>query len=119
MQDMLIEICNPKFFLPETLQASYPSHLHIDILKRAQASNEIKCYIFLIIKLLSQRRGNGTRMIMTIFSVLKAKGSCGVHLEMAASNARALRFYFKLGFTKLDFSDKELTDDVLILVKAI
>ncbi len=31
-----MDIHNPKFFLPESLQAQFPSHLHIDIRKRAQ-----------------------------------------------------------------------------------
>ena len=63
-----------------------------------------------------QGQGNGPRMIKTILSILKAKGSHGVHLEMAASNCRALKFYFKLGFTVLEHADEcSLQDDVLIL----
>ena len=66
---------------------------------------------------LLQGQGNGPRMIKTILSILKAKGSCGVHLEMSASNTRALKFYYKLGFTVLEFSDK--SEDVLILGRAL
>ena len=38
---MLVEIHNPKLFLPESLKRLYPSHLHIDIMKRGQVSAEI------------------------------------------------------------------------------
>ena len=33
---MLAEIHSPKLFLPESLYTTHPSHLHIDIMKRAQ-----------------------------------------------------------------------------------
>ena len=48
-------------------------------------------------------------------------GSHGVHLEMAADNIRALKFYHKLGFKVLDFEVDMATgeglppDKVLIL----
>lgn len=48
-------------------------------------------------------------------------GSHGVHLEMAANNLRALKFYHKLGFKVLDFEVDMATgeglppDEVLIL----
>ena len=38
---MLREIHNPRLFLPKSLQASFPSHLHIDIRKRAQVTEMI------------------------------------------------------------------------------
>ena len=37
---MVVEINNPKLFLPDSLQQKYPSHLHIDIMKRAQVCYE-------------------------------------------------------------------------------
>lgn len=58
-------------------------------------------------------------MIKTILSVLKAKGSHGVHLEMAASNTRALKFYVKLGFSVLDLYNEISPDEVLILGRAL
>ena len=36
---MLAEIHSPKLFLPESLYTTHPSHLHIDIMKRAQVKN--------------------------------------------------------------------------------
>ena len=58
-------------------------------------------------------------MVKMVLSVLKAKGTHGVHLEMAASNTRALKFYFKLGFTILNFSDENVEKDVLILGRVL
>lgn len=67
----------------------------------------------------TQGQGNGPRMIKTILSVLKAKGSHGVHLEMSALNTRALKFYVKLGFSVLDLYDEISPDEVLILGRAL
>ena len=58
-------------------------------------------------------------MIKTIISILKAKGSHGVHLEMNAHNKRALKFYLKLGFEVLDYSNESLNGDVLILGRVL
>ena len=33
-------------------------------------------------------------------------GSHGVHLEMSASNNRAMKFYLRLGFVVLEFDDE-------------
>ena len=40
-------------------------------------------------------------MVRVFLAELVAKGSPGVHLGMGATNARAERFYKKLGFTEL------------------
>jgi len=74
---------NPVFFFPDLLQNTYPSHMHIDLLPRAQGC------------------GNGTAMITKLLFALMGAGSPGVHLEMASNNARALRFYKKIGFKEL------------------
>ena len=76
------ELHFPQIYLPETFRG-YPSHLHIDLLPRAQG------------------KGQGRPMIETLMDALRARGSIGVHLGMAASNSRAERFYRKLGFTDL------------------
>ncbi|CAF5214055.1 unnamed protein product, partial [Rotaria magnacalcarata] len=62
----------------------YPSHLHIDLLPKAQG------------------QGYGTKMIHHIVDELKRLGSKGVHLQMSANNVRAFRFYTKVGFTVLE-----------------
>jgi ribosomal protein S18 acetylase RimI-like enzyme len=59
---------------------SYPSHLHIDLLPRAQG------------------QGNGTQMMNTLLGVLTKKGSPAVRLGTNPKNERAFIFYKKIGF---------------------
>ena len=73
---------HPELFLPEPY-AEYPSHLHIDLLPRAQG------------------RGQGRAMMAELLARLSARGSPGVHLAMARDNHRAAAFYAKLGFREL------------------
>lgn len=76
---------------PKTIVDDYPSHLHIDLLEKAQG------------------RGIGKSMMVLMLETLRAKGSPGVHLGMGAQNSRAFTFYSKLGFTLLDKNDDEWT----------
>lgn len=69
----------------------YPSHLHIDLLEKAQG------------------RGIGRAMMLLLLETLREQGSKGVHLGMGAQNNRAYIFYTKLGFTLLDQNDNEWT----------
>jgi ribosomal protein S18 acetylase RimI-like enzyme len=73
---------HPEIFWPEPY-AEYPSHLHIDLLPRAQG------------------RGVGREMMRVLLAALVERVSTGTHLAMALSNARAERFYKKLGFHEL------------------
>jgi GNAT superfamily N-acetyltransferase len=73
---------HPDYFCPEPY-AAYPSHLHIDLLKRAQG------------------RGYGRRMIDRLLDTLRRRGSPGVHLGLSALNSRAFGFYAKAGFREL------------------
>jgi ribosomal protein S18 acetylase RimI-like enzyme len=73
---------HPRLHFPEELEP-YPSHLHIDLLPRAQG------------------RGFGRRLMERLLEALAAKGSPGVHLGVASSNTRAQRFYRKVGFVEL------------------
>ena len=68
---------------PDELVASYPSHLHIDLLPSVQG------------------QGWGRRLMETLFDALRAGGSRGVHLGVAEENRRAIAFYEHLGMTKL------------------
>ncbi|MEM7737568.1 MAG: GNAT family N-acetyltransferase [Deinococcota bacterium] len=77
------QIHHPKETLPKPLHA-YPSHLHIDLLPRAQ------------------RQGNGSKMMAVLLAELNAQGSQAVHLGMDPDNERALRFYTKLGFARIE-----------------
>lgn len=72
----------PDYFCPEPYDA-YPSHLHIDLLPRAQG------------------RGYGRRMLEQLFDLLRAGGSPGVHLGVRPLNTRAYGFYERLGFREL------------------
>ncbi len=67
----------------DDLLGEYPSHLHIDLLPRAQGS------------------GNGRALMETFTEALKAKGSPAVHLGTSPQNVRAKRFYLKMGFHEL------------------
>ncbi len=81
-QKVYHEFYHPDIFLPARYE-SYPSHLHIDLLPRAQG------------------RGLGREMMIVLLRELEAQGSPGVHLGMGATNARAERFYKNLGFHEL------------------
>jgi len=72
----------PDYFCPEPY-VDYPSHLHIDLLPRAQA------------------RGFGRRMLEEVMRRLRERGSPGAHLGVSAVNAAAFEFYKHLGFTDL------------------
>lgn len=69
--------------LPEDLLGAYPSHLHIDLLPRAQG------------------QGQGKRLLRTLFGALRGAGSPGVHLGVGGKNARAQAFYEHVGFQLL------------------
>jgi ribosomal protein S18 acetylase RimI-like enzyme len=73
---------HPDYFCPEPYDW-YPSHLHIDLLPRAQG------------------RGYGRRMIEQIMDRLRFRGSPGVHLGVSTLNTRAFDFYLHLGFRDL------------------
>jgi ribosomal protein S18 acetylase RimI-like enzyme len=79
----LIKELNKQGFSDESLIAKYPSHLHIDIVESHQGA------------------GYGKFMIALLLAELKAAGSAGVHLHMAASNDRARVFYKKFGFVEV------------------
>ena len=83
-------IQNPPLRSKEVI-SEYPSHLHIDLLEKAQG------------------RGIGKAMMLLVLETLREQGSKGVHLGMGAQNARAFTFYTKLGFALLDKNDDEWT----------
>ncbi|HEY7118782.1 MAG TPA: GNAT family N-acetyltransferase [Tepidisphaeraceae bacterium] len=73
---------HPDYFCPEPYEA-YPSHLHIDLLPRAQG------------------RGYGRRMMERNLETLRRRGSPGAHLGLSTLNTRAYGFYQRLGFKEL------------------
>ncbi len=73
---------HPDYYCPEPY-ASYPSHLHIDLLERAQG------------------RGLGRRMLEQVMALLAGRGSPGAHLGVSLMNGPAPGFYRRLGFEEL------------------
>lgn len=73
---------HPDYFCPEPYD-EYPSHLHIDLLPRAQ------------------RRGYGRQLLERNMSMLRRRGAPGVHLGVSPLNLRAIHFYEHLGFREL------------------
>lgn len=72
----------PDYFTPEPYD-EYPSHMHIDLLPRAQS------------------RGYGRQMMEQLMAKLRERGSPGAHLGVSAINFSAQAFYKKLGFHEL------------------
>jgi len=72
---------HPDYFTPEPY-AAYPSHLHIDLLPRAQG------------------RGYGRRMLEQVMDELRKRGSPGAHLGVSTANMHAFGFYQRLGFRR-------------------
>ena len=66
---------------PEAIVQDYPSHLHVDILPRQQG------------------KGNGRKLLETLFDALAASGSPGVHLFVGARNEPAIAFYRRMEMT--------------------
>ena len=73
---------HPDYFCPEPYDR-YPSHLHIDLLPRAQG------------------RGHGRGMMEQVMAALRTRGSPGAHLGVSLRNTRAQAFYSHLGFREL------------------
>ena len=72
----------PDYVCPEPYEA-YPSHMHIDLLKRARG------------------QGVGRRMMEQGMDELRQRGSPGAHLGVSVLNTPALGFYQRLGFHEL------------------
>jgi GNAT superfamily N-acetyltransferase len=73
---------HPDYTCPEPY-AAYPSHMHIDLLERAQG------------------QGQGRRMMEEVMARLARMGSPGAHLGVSLVNEPAQGFYRKLGFQEL------------------
>jgi len=73
---------HPDYFCPEPYEA-FPTHLHIDLLARAQG------------------QGWGRRMLGSVMDRLRQRGSPGAHLGVSMLNPKAFGFYQRLGFQEL------------------
>ena len=67
--------------------ATFPSHLHINLIPRLQG------------------QGIGGRLIATVISALRHQGSDGLHLHVSQRNQRAAGFYRHVGFVELPADD--------------
>jgi ribosomal protein S18 acetylase RimI-like enzyme len=74
-----------RMILPEL--ASYPAHLHIDLLPE------------------HQRSGHGRELMNAFLNALDARGVPAVHLCMLTSNTPARAFYDRLGFHEIAVPD--------------
>lgn len=88
-QKIYHQIHHPELDFSERF-GSYPSHLHIDLLPRAQG------------------QGQGKKMMQTLLDALRKAKSPGVHLGLYTRNTRAFKFYTSLGFDVLE-SNNEVT----------
>ena len=75
---------------PERLLREFPSHLHIDLVERLRG------------------RGVGRLMIERLLAELRACGSTGVHLDVAATNDNGISFYRHLGFHAIERRDDSI-----------
>ena len=73
---------HPDYFCPEPYE-EFPSHLHIDLLARAQGL------------------GHGRRMLEQVMDGLRRRRSPGAHLGVSTLNPKAFGFYQRLGFREL------------------
>ena len=67
--------------------AEYPAHLHIDLLPPFQGA------------------GHGRALMETFYAAAQRAGAAGVHVTVMAANGRALGFYRRLGFRRLEVAD--------------
>jgi ribosomal protein S18 acetylase RimI-like enzyme len=94
-QELVQYIHNPQP-RPEGLVNEFPSHLHIDLVPRAQG------------------HGYGPVLLQFMLDRLREVGSRGVHLGVALNNLRAQKVYRSLGF-----QDWERNDDELVMAVAL
>ena len=65
----------------------YPAHLHIDLLPPFQGA------------------GHGRALMETFYVAAARAGAAGVHVTVTTANTRALGFYDRLGFRRLEITE--------------
>jgi len=83
LDQLLITMLHHPHLADDDVVASYPSHLHIDLLPEAQGA------------------GWGRRLMEHLQDALRADGSPGVHLGVSTRNERAVAFYAHLVYEEL------------------
>lgn len=79
----LVQLMHHPMIMTGDFLATYPAHLHIDLLPPGQG------------------QGKGRELLQTLFAALAAAGAPGVHLGVDEANVRAIGFYEHLGFHTL------------------
>lgn len=79
----MIRILHNGYHANLELQQHYPAHLHVDLLARAQ------------------KKGQGKRLMQTLFAALREKNCAGVHLGVGSRNQNGIAFYQHIGFSTL------------------
>lgn len=87
----------PRLMRPELL--AYPAHGHIDLLPSVRG------------------HGIGRHAMEHLMTQLAAAGASGMHLGVAPGNDRAIGFYERLGFARLD--PHGVVDDTLYMVRGL
>jgi ribosomal protein S18 acetylase RimI-like enzyme len=90
LDEWRVHLFHTPWISPGAVVDEHPSHLHIDLLPRAQGN------------------GHGRRLLHTLFAALRDRGSPGVHLGVGRRNQRALGFYRHIGFTELQSDEHAL-----------
>lgn len=83
LDDLLVHLIHHRHDPDPEVVASYPSHLHIDLLAAAQG------------------QGWGRRLLDVLLEALRADGSPGVHWGVSTRNVEAIGFYQHLGYQEL------------------
>lgn len=91
MDSLLVALMHSPAGPDPAICATHPSHLHIDLLPRAQG------------------QGLGARLMATIADAFSAGGSTGLHLGVSTRNHRAIGFYRHLGMRELHADPITLT----------
>ena len=96
LEKFLLDLIHKDCLMHDYLQ-DYPSHLHIDLLP------------------IAQKQGFGKKMMHTLLTRMKEKGSKGLHLSVSENNTNAIGFYKKLGFSEL----KRESGEVIMAISLI
>ena len=86
-QAIIKKLFHPDIYLPPLFKEKYPSHLHMNLLPRAQ------------------KQGLGTKMLRFMTQALKKNGSKGLHLGTGTKNKYANPFYLKMGMDIVEQND--------------
>lgn len=70
------------YTMESAVARKYPAHLHIDLLKSARSM------------------GFGTKLLDTLLTHLRKIGVKGINLGVNPANSKAIKFYFKNGFSE-------------------